>query len=221
MEVFGFEHFGLSSLRTLVALGSRRVIVGVYRTMPSLLQLVKLNPSQRRRLVAKTYREKLARLLAAVPSASRVLGSSLLSFRADTLSKVPDVQGLGPLYIAEIEGRRKRKLKRKPEKRCFAVRIRWVEQVAGKDRGFQHAEDRIVTLFAFDAKEAERKARRHFNKPCYSDPYVDSTGDPIRWRIDRILGARPVVLHPLEDGVTTVWTEGHLQRLRPDQRWNP
>jgi hypothetical protein len=218
MQVVGFEEFGVRSLAALVRLGERRVTVGVSWSTPSLKELLRLDPRQRRNLVSKTYRRNLKLLLDALPRAVRVQGMRALFYvRADALRGVPDIPGLGPLHVTEIEGRRKRKTR--PVVRTYSVRVRMVEEIAGKRSGYQHIQERIVTLLAPSWKEAERKALRHFRKPCYTAPYAMPSGEPVRWRIDRTLGVRPVVLNPLEDGVTTVWAEGLLGKLDRKHVW--
>ena len=224
IEVHGFEEFGLRSLKELAALGSRRVTVEVSWYTPPVSTMLRLTPRQRRHRISTWYWTALRTLIKSAPGITRVPGSQggLLSLRADLLPLLRKVDGLGHLWITSIDGLRKRKEKvERREMRTYAVKIRMVEEIAGKLRGVQHLDERILTLRALDPKAARKKVQRHIFRVGYQSPYVDTSGNPIRWRVEEIGIARAVVVDPLRDGVTTVWTEGSKRQIKPGSGWKP
>lgn len=221
MKVLGLEEFGLRSVRQLEGLGSTTVRVDVYRTSPPLRAMIPLSPNERRRAVASTYREGLRRLLAHAPGAKQIARGKLM-IRAETLTRLPRVEGIGPLVLRAIAGRKRRNQEAyRWRPGTYAVRVRMREEIAGKARGVQHLDVRTVIVRAGSPEAARSKVRRHFARPGYQLPYVDPTGNPVRWRVEKIETARGVVLDPLRDGVTTVWTEGMRRKIRPGSGWRP
>jgi hypothetical protein len=218
-ELWGLEAFGLRSRRELAALGSRKVQVEVLWNTPPIKSLLRLSPRDRKRLVSVSYWDGIEKLLVGVPKAK--LSKDRLTLTAQSLAGLPRVKNIGPLSLVSVRG-----IKRRPNlpvspPQNFAVLVRLSEEVAGKRRGMQSIDERTVLLKAADAADAKRKAEKHFRRSCYTDPYVLPSGTPVRWRFERVVKVRPVVLDPLGDGVTTVWYSGGKRRMKPGAGWRP
>jgi hypothetical protein len=218
-EIFGLEDFGLRSREELAALRTRKVAVDIHWTTPALGTLLHLSPRERKRLVSEAYWQGINKLQSLSPEARRSRGKWTL--KAESLAKLPKIKNIGPMSLVSVQGIRKR-LKRGAEaSQHFAVLVRLVEQVAGKRRGLESTDDRTVIVRAKNAREAKLRADRHFRRTDYTAPYVLPSGDPVRWRPEKVLGVRRVVLDPLRDGITTVWSQGGKRRMRPSSGWRP
>jgi hypothetical protein len=222
MELLGWEEFGLRSVQSLASLGSRRVTVNVYWSTPPLKALIPLTPRERRRLVSKTHQENLRKFFASAPGARRILGQKgLLSLTAETLTRIPRIKGLGPIWIDSIQGLHRRKVPVRKEIQTFSVKVRLAEEIAGKLRGVQHVDERTVSVRGRDKQDAVRKVERHFAHSAYSSVYALPSGAPVRWRFEGIVDVCRVVVDPLRDGVTTLWMEGSRRKIKPGTGWNP
>jgi hypothetical protein len=183
--------------------------------------MIAIAPRYRSRAVRSAYREGIKSLLAISRDGRRVPGSQgLFSFEASSLAELPAIPRIGPAWIESIEGLRRKTLVSRPVgPRTYALKVRMVEQIAGKIRGRQHVDERTVIVRAATDRAARSKVERHFARAGYATPYVDPSGNPVRWRVESIGNARAIVIDPLGDGVTTVWTEGSRRTLQSGSIW--
>jgi hypothetical protein len=218
-DLLGLEDFGLRSRGQLASLGSRKVTVDICWTTPSLKALLHLSPQERKRLVSAAYWQGIEKFQSLAPEARQTKGK--WSLKAESLAKLPRIDNIGPLSLVSIQGIKRRQQRRSEAPQDFAVLVQLVEEVAGKHRGMQYINHRTVALRAKNAREAKRRVEQHFRRTDYTTPFVLPSGDPVRWRLEKVLEVRRVVINPLEDGITTVWTSSNRREMKRGSGWKP
>jgi len=218
-QVLGLERFGLRSIKALATLGSRRVTAGIYWSPPSAKDLLKLLPRERRHATSAAYWDGIDKIKEAAPEAKHTPGKRLTLF-AKSLAALPRVKHLH-FIIESIAGMKGRKERHPQTPRGFAVRVRLIKETAGQRRGIQFVNDKTVVLKARDESAARDKVVRHFSGPTWTRPYVEPTGDVVRWRLGEILEVQGASFDPLGDGVTHSWSTGGKRRMRTGSSWNP
>lgn len=219
-NIHGLEDFGLRSIKALAALGARKVTVGFYWTPPTAKTLLKLHPRERRRAATARYWDGIDAIMKLAPEAKLKPGMKL-RLSAESLARLPRVKAIGPFVVESIYGMKKQKVRSPQNPRGFAVHVRLIKETAGQRHGMQFVNEKTLILKAKDESAARSKVERHFLGATWMRPYVEPTGQVVRWRLEKILEVQGVAFDPLEDGVTHAWSTGGRRRMRPGSGWNP
>jgi hypothetical protein len=101
------------------------------------------------------------------------------------LRKLKKLKFVDSVYLIDIEGIEKKKLKLENKKMFISVKARFAIQVEGIKSGKQKYEDRILIIKAKSFKSAEKKLRKEFKE--YQKPYLNSDGRLVRWRLEKFI----------------------------------
>lgn len=104
-------------------------------------------------------------------------------------------------------------------KSWFTVCVRIAIQVAGRSRGKQTVEDRVILLRATNEDAAKRQAL----KVCRSDekPYEGGEGRLVRWHCEGIVEVQELLDAEIDPSGTEVFTIHSERTIRPQDVWRP
>lgn len=101
----------------------------------------------------------------------------------------------------------------------FAVCVRIAIQVAGRARGKQTIEDRVILLRAVSEDAAKRQAF----KMCRSDeaPYENSEGIQVRWHCEGIVEVQELLDDEIDPRGTEVFSIHRDRKISSQDVWRP
>jgi Domain of unknown function (DUF4288) len=220
--VWGMEAFGLD-LEGLRKLGDRTTHVQLhldtYQVTPSILAL---RPRARTRLIAA----KAARWIAAIRRRfpKRIFeiepGTSMPAFVEVTLAarevqRLAAMKGIRSVRMKSVEGRRRAR-DPSPRPAWYCVRGLVVIEVEGQRRGMQAIEDRFVLVRASSPEEAKRRLHSEWRQ--YAQPYLNTDGEIVRWRLEEIKDIYETGETELNPAGVEVYSRLSSRRMKPPAR---
>lgn len=223
VSVCGLGDFGLS-LRELIALKDRMIKVRVHCAYGEQEPLFPFSPDIRRKKMDVVKGDLFFKLRGIWPSKGyTVIGSKKRpsgisgTIRATDIRKFTNKDFVHDIWIEEIEGIRKLKLRK--EKSWFAVKALFAIQIEGQTKGFQEVEECIVIVSAFDCKDAEKMLIKDFKK--YDDPYLNKYGEMVRWHFEKVVDVYDMNVDTIDPKGTEVFYEFIRRRMKPEYEWHP
>jgi hypothetical protein len=99
------------------------------------------------------------------------------------LKKVLGLPCIGLTFIHSMAGAKR--IKQKSSTLAFyCVRMTVAVEIEGHKRGIQTIEDRFMLIKASSSEDAYRKMEKQKKK--YTEPYLNSDGELVRWRIESL-----------------------------------
>lgn len=91
--------------------------------------------------------------------------------------------------------------------------------MAGRARGKQSVEDRVILLRATSEEAAKREAL----KLCRADetPYANSEGTSVRWHCEGIVDVQELLDDRIDPRGTEVFSLHKERKIRPQDIWTP
>lgn len=219
--VYGLSDFGLN-LNQLTALGRLKVKLHVCLRHVNERSLFRLKPSQRVERIRRHYTSLLSRLrmrwadgpiqISWIRRQPRGFVASVEARRICHLLRMPEV---GDIWLDEIPSRKRRR--KQPKKRWFAVQARFAIQVEGQTTGLQSYEDRIVMVRAFGFEDAEDRLQPEFKK--YGRPYLNAHGCMVRWKFERVLDVYEIGDETIDPRGMEVFSVLARRRMKPEFAW--
>jgi hypothetical protein len=178
--------------------------VTVVATYPELTEeLLRRAPIERLQAIAQQLRVRLDTVLATGKLSNWTLlkdsarrGGRYHSVRGEVrVLDIPTVAQLEEVSSIRIENTNgKKRLKQKAAKKklsYYCVKMTVAIQIEGRIAGMQTFEERYVLFKAYS--EAEAAAKAEVKGQEYSKPYLNSAGELVLWRVERIDGVYEVV----------------------------
>lgn len=116
-----------------------------------------------------------------------------------------------------VKGRRAKRLPSKPEWYCCRCKV--AIQVEGQGKGNQGLEERFVLVVGTDFGKAERLLRKNWGD--YSEPYLNSNGEAVRWHLEEVVDVYHVGSLELDPQGTEVFSSLRERRMKPEFEWHP
>lgn len=165
----------------------RLVDISIYLVYPDILTLVDYAPAIRKKMIDRDQKEKLRTLIKTGYFEKYTLNGTMRRPRGikvkvlySLLPKIEKLDFVQNIFINHIDGA----VKAKPVnvKQLFCVKMTVVIEIEGIGSGFQNIEDRLVLIKAKSSEDAYKKLEK--KKDDYSQPYLNSDGRLVRWRIE-------------------------------------
>jgi hypothetical protein len=137
-----------------------------------------------------------------------------------TLNNIESLAYVDHIFINKIDGFRKKRQKK--QSAFYCVKMTVVIEVEGFENGLQQVEDRFVVIKANSHDDAYLKLEKKKDK--YSEPYLNSDGRLVRWRIESFDDSYETDIKSASDlnnpnGVE-VYSKFRSRRLTKDKTWN-
>lgn len=129
---------------------------------------------------------------------------------AGRVTALAKARGVYVVHVSAIEGLRRR-AKRRPTKAWYCVRARVVITVEGQVSGMQTIEDRFVIVRASSHKDATARLAPHWRE--YAKPYLNSSGNAVRWQLDEIVDVYWITEDTMDPAGTEVYSRLGRRRL--------
>lgn len=221
--IYGLDDYGLS-LKELVSLKDRTVKLRAHIAYINRKPLFPFTPGIRKKKLNEAEKRLFNKLKDIWPSKDyTVIGSKKKPggisghLRATDIRKFVNKNFLQDIWIEEIEGMRKRKIRK--GKLWFAVKAHFAIQIEGQIKGFQEVEERIVIIRAVDCKDAKKRLIKDFKK--YNDPYLNKYGEMVRWHFEKVVDIYNMNADIIDPKGTEVFYEFIRRRMKPAYEWHP
>jgi|CXWL01.1.fsa_nt_gi hypothetical protein len=223
-KVTGLDKFGLTAA-DLRRLRSKEVVVSVHlRTFEVSPAVAARPPKNRHDYLRQRSGRWITRLRTRFQNVDWVVESQPRDIpnqlRARVvmarLGELASRQGVRLVAVRSVPGHRRR-----PEKgqgiQWFCVRGRVAIQIENQATGMQTIEDRFVIVQASSSEDAEARLRTMWEE--YAEPYLNSSGYLVRWKLQEITD----VYGPLDQGLAPAGVEVYSKlgsrRLKPAFVW--
>jgi len=124
------------------------------------------------------------------------------------------------IFINKIDGARKRR--KKKELAFYCVKMTVVVEIEGFEDGLQQIEDRFVIIRAKSQEDAYLKLEK--KKDDYIQPYLNSDGRFVRWRIESFDDSYETEIKNVNDLNTPdgveVYSKLRSRRLTKEKAWD-
>ena len=110
------------------------------------------------------------------------------------LSKLKVVESI---HVTDIPDYKMKKEVIKRVTYFYSVKCRYAIELEGKTKGLMDFDERIILIKALNHDDAEQKILKHHNVPA--TPYLNSSGELVRWRFDEILDICESDIHDPND----------------------
>lgn len=221
--IYGLDDYSLS-LKELVSLKDRTVKLRAHIAYIDRKPLFPFTPEIRKKKLNEVEKGLFNKLRDIWPSKDyTVIGSKKRpggisgQVRATDIRKFINKNFLQDISIEEIEGMRKRKLRK--EKSWFAVKAHFEIQIEGQTKGFQEVEERIVIVRAVDCKDAQKRLIKNFKE--YDEPYLNKYGEMVRWHFEKVIDIYEMNVDTIDPKGTEVFYEFIRRRMKPEYEWQP
>lgn len=224
-RIYGLEEWGvtLSSLRRL---GNRQVSVAIGQRGPIQRSLFRFPPTVRQKKLAAFLNRGLKCLQSRFPEVQfRIRGDGALAWTLDAempakyIAALREISSVGNIWIKDISGRCPVRESRKHESVWFAVWGIVAIQIEDQVRGNQSIEDRILLVKASSEEQAKKRLKREWDK--YAEPYLNTDGFMVRWKLERIHEVYALFADKIEEKGTEVFSYMRQRRIRPEFEWHP
>lgn len=152
-----------------------------YRTM------LNLTPAERKKAISQIYRDNFKKLVATALFASYdVIGTSRrprgikTRYPFSLLATIAELDFVDRIFINQIAGARR--VHHKKPLRFFCVKMTVAIEIEGFTTGMQKVEERMVIIKAKSGEDAIAKLEK--TKDNYSEPYLNSDGRLVSWKIE-------------------------------------
>jgi hypothetical protein len=197
------------------------------------LQYVDINsirqfePKERKRRITEDQKEKFNKLIRTkLFDNYEVIGTSKkprgikTQIAFSTLNEIEALNFVASIFIKKIDGARKRRQKK--ELAFYCVKMTVVIEIEGFENGLQQIEDRFVIIRAKSQEDAYLKLEKM--KDDYVQPYLNSDGRFVRWRIESFDDSYETEIKSVDDlynpdGVE-VYSKFRSRRLTKEQAWD-
>jgi len=186
-KINGLEDWTLNSD---VKDSERTVDVEIGLQYPDPMQFIALEPKERVKQIDLTFKENQKRLIALKlfdqyelkGNKRRPTGvKAMISF--NKLHELDQLEYVGGITVKSVSGARlKRKKTARVKQRYFCVKMTVVIEVEGVLATKESIEERFVLIKAKSFEDAYEQLEKQ--KDAYADPYLNSDGRFVRWRIE-------------------------------------
>lgn len=223
---FGYRYAGIKTAEDVEKLGQRNLVADVFNYPSSVEQWFPYPPVERRRLLDLWYKEKFEQIQAEVALRNIKLSkrgkynSFDCELDANELPKLLAIDGITMVTISKIEGLKPIKQRELKRLEWYIVQARFIWEVEGQTQGMQMVEDQMLLVRAYDFDDAEQRLQQKFIE--YGEPYLNSDGEMVRIRLDRVLDVFETTIIDKVDpnGEEIFYTIKH-RRMRPEYEWHP
>jgi hypothetical protein len=168
----------------------RTVDIEIGLPYPDPMQFIALEPKERIKQIDLTYKENLKRLIAIkLFDQFEVYGSKRRStgvkatISANKLHELEQAEYVGGVTVKSVSGARpKRKKIARVKRQYFCVKMTVIIEVEGVLATKELIEERFVLIKAKSVEDAYEQLENQ--KDAYADPYLNSDGRFVRWRIE-------------------------------------
>jgi hypothetical protein len=131
-----------------------------------------------------------------------------------------DLDCIGYVSIKKIDKAKEKKAK--PTQNFYCVKMTVAIEIEGKNKGLQTIEERFVLIKAKSFDDAYDKLEA--KKGNYGEPYLNSSGELVRWKIERFDDCYITDIHNFKDlndpdGVE-VYSKLKTRRLTKERTWD-
>lgn len=225
-KVTGLDEWDVSE----VAEEAQVAEVSVFATYPGLSDgLLRQAPAERLKTIAQQIRAELDTVLATGKLANWKLlkntGRNGRYYAVRGNIKVLDIPALADLEVVAsirvetINGKKRRKRKAAKKKLSYyCIKMTVAIQIEGHTTGMQTVEERYVLYRAYSEADAIAKAKEA--APAYGKPYLNSTGELVRWMVESIDSVYEMVPDKQQtlDGAE-VFSTLKTRKFMPERAW--
>jgi hypothetical protein len=226
-RVEGLENWNLTGVPEQLQVAE----VAVFVVYPGITdELLSKKPAERLEAVAQQMRAGLDAVLETGKLSKEKLlkGSNRRGGRFDrvqgevSVSDIPAIAQMdvvASIQVKKTNGERiKRRTVSKPKRRYYCVKMTVAIQVEGRVRGMQGIEERYVLFKACTENEAVAKAKEA--ALAYAKPYLNSTGELVRWKVESFGDVYEVVPdNPRDFDGAEVFSILKNRKLTPNRAW--
>ncbi|MBI3134645.1 MAG: DUF4288 domain-containing protein [Bacteroidetes bacterium] len=202
--------------------------VSIHLKYPEIKGLIKYSPTERKNKIKQDLQNKLKKLIDKQPfthysvigtkTKPRGVRTTISLFELRKISRLDFVQ---TIFINNVTHARK---KRQPTKSFafYCVRMTAAIEIEGRKKGLQTIEERFVLVKAHSFEDAYKKIEKQ--KKSYAEPYLNSSGELVRWKTESLDDCYLTDICTLEDldnpeGVE-VFSALKNRRLTPERYWD-
>lgn len=174
----------------------------VYLQYPDYLEWTKDKPKVRRQKLDEVMSTNYAILEKAISKGKlKRLGTKksprgiIIDARYKDIASIKLPDFVDSVYIEKIKGHAPKNLDLEPA--FYAVKARFLIQVEGKTDGKQSYEDRIILVRATSFNDAEKRASLNYD--AYADPYLNSYGQLVRWKFEKVIDVFETFIDHVDD----------------------
>lgn len=205
----------------------RLVEASIYLKYPELETLKDLLPSERKRRTSQVLNDRFRELTNLIfVSDYSLLGTKKwprgikVALTLDTLKEISKSGVICYIFINKVNAAKKKRTRRPQSFYC--IKMTAAIEIEGIKKGLQTFEERFVLIKATSQDDAYRKIEKQ--KESYVEPYLNSDGRQVRWRIERIDDCYETGIDKLSDfnnpeGVE-VYSKLKNRRLTPNRSWD-
>ena len=205
---------------------SRIAEVNIHLKYTELNSLVGDSPTERKKKIAADLNNKFKKLIHTnlfenyeLIGTSRKPRGIRTRIVFTTLEIIEKLDFIETVFINKVVGARKKRRKKLPK--YFCVKMTVAIEVEGFEKGMQQIEERFVLIKAESHDNAFELLER--NKENYSEPYLNSDGRLVRWKIESFDDSYETDIHEIADlnnpEGAEVFSKFKSRRLTKERIW--
>ncbi|WP_295795455.1 DUF4288 domain-containing protein [Mucilaginibacter sp.] len=185
-KIYGLKEWALDKS---ILNAKRFVDVKIVFSYPDLKQLIEFKPKERIKKIDDIFKKNLSRLIALnlfetyeVNGTKRRPRGVTAKIKFNLLNAIAKLDFVASCWIESIDYATKIEKNEPLKPRYFCVKMTLVIEVEGIKSRKQNIEQRFVLINATSSDDAYDKLEKQ--KDDYNEPYLNSDGRFVRWRID-------------------------------------
>ncbi|MES2278452.1 MAG: DUF4288 domain-containing protein [Bacteroidota bacterium] len=161
--------------------------ISIHLKYPDIVPFLGEDPAERKKKIAEDQREKYDKLIATTLFDNYILIGSKNSPRGihtkitfGILTKIAKLDFIGSIQLNNVDNATRIKAKIIPKFYCVKMTV--VIEIEGQTSGFETIEERYVLIKAKSGDDAYKRIEK--KKDGYEQPYLNSDGQLVKWRIE-------------------------------------